>query len=62
MVEVYLNDCYDLLNGKGKIPIAGMKAKVSTKVGAHIGVELERDANGKWIPPFLDGKKNDKTS
>ena len=53
VVEIYFNDCFDLLNNKGKIPIQGLKAKTSVQMGPHSGgLKEERDANGKWIPPF----------
>ena len=58
VVEIYFNDCFDLLNNKGKIPIQGMSAKTSVRAGPHSGgLKEERDANGKWIPPYLNGKK-----
>ena len=55
-VELYFNDCNDLLNGKAKIPIAGQQnvkgssMKQTTEMG---GLKAEFDAKGKWVPPAL---------
>jgi len=54
-VELYFNDCNDLLNNKSKIPIAGQgKSKVTPKQCYHSGgVNAEYSAKGKWISPEL---------
>ena len=54
-VELYFNDCNDLLNGKAKIPIAGQGAAKSQPISS----QANYDENGKWISPaaaMLAGK------
>ncbi|CAM9533902.1 unnamed protein product, partial [Heterosigma akashiwo] len=58
-VEVYLNQCYDLLNGKVRVPVAGFGK--GAKATAHCNRLLTtntRDKDGKWIPPWIDGQFN----
>ena len=57
-VELYFNDCNDLLNEKAKIPIAGQgNSKVNFKSGAHNGgIKASFDENGKWISPDVARK------
>ena len=61
-VEVYFNDCYDLLNNKAKVIIAGFGKNVKAEGGAFYAIvkdgQAARDENGKWIPPWKDGKQN----
>ena len=58
-VEIYFNDCYDLLNKKAKVPIDGFKAATGANKGYIHGASKEhRDKDGKWIPPYLNGKAN----
>ena len=53
VVEIYFNDCFDLLDNKGKIPIQGMGAKAQARGGAHSGgIKEERDADRKWVHPY----------
>jgi kinesin family protein 11 len=55
-IELYFNDCNDLLNEKKKIPIAGQtKSKgTSFRQGAHTGgINAQYDEKGKWIPPNI---------
>ena len=64
-MELYFNDCLDLLNGKAKIPIDGQsKIKSSSfldsnaEKGGRSFAAGVRDAKGKWIPPVINGKPN----
>ena len=59
-LEVYFDDCFDLLDNKVKVPIAGFgKGSKATTVGTYSTcVNVERDSKGKWVPPYLNGKKN----
>ena len=59
-LEVYLDDCYDLLANKVKVPIAGfgMGTKAKPKGFQSESTTVTRDANGKWVAPFKDGKVN----
>jgi hypothetical protein len=51
-VEVYFDDCYDLLNNKIKVAIAGFGAGAKAKPLIDKANIKEVDANGKWIPPW----------
>ena len=57
-MEVYFDDCYDLLNNKAEVPIAGFGAGVKAKPGMACTAlnENKYDENGKWIPPMRDGQ------
>ena len=59
-MEIYFDDCYDLLANKVKVPIAGFgKGTKSQSKGFNARcIGVERDANGKWVPPILNGKTN----
>jgi hypothetical protein len=60
-VELYFNDCNDLLNEKAKIPIAGLGAKTTVKKSYHTGgVEAQFDEKGKWIAPTFNDDKSAK--
>lgn len=52
-VEIYMDNCYDLLNDKQKIAVEGYgrSRKVSGRGSFLETCEVKRDANGKWIPP-----------
>eukprot|EP00933_Yihiella_yeosuensis_P041374 TRINITY_DN35764_c0_g1_i1.p1 TRINITY_DN35764_c0_g1~~TRINITY_DN35764_c0_g1_i1.p1 ORF type:complete len:642 (-),score=92.34 TRINITY_DN35764_c0_g1_i1:192-1889(-) len=55
-VEVYFDDCYDLLNQKLRVTISGFgknKKAGATNVDPN---NVQRDENGKWIPPFQMGE------
>ena len=56
-VEVYFDDCYDLLNDKVKCAIAGFGSgvKAQAKQAWHMGVNKEVDENGKWVSPLKGG-------
>lgn len=62
-VELYFNDCNDLLNNKATIPIAGQSSKTHFKGSAHCGgLQAQFDEKGKWVPPdLLTEKKKPKT-
>ena len=60
-VEIYFNDCYDLLNNKAKVIISGFGRNIKGEgLNAYsvTGTTNARDANGKWVPPMLNGKAN----
>ena len=55
-IELYLNDCNDLLNSKAKIPIAGMSSVkgISFQTGTETGgLKANYDENGKWVAPDI---------
>lgn len=54
-VEVYFDDCYDLLNDKVKVAIAGFGSGVKAKPVAQWAAKAEKDENGKWICPLQNG-------
>ena len=54
-VEVYFDDCYDLLNNKIKIAIAGFGAGVKAKAVDNMANVINKDKNGKWVSPHLSG-------
>ena len=49
--EIYMNDCFDLLNNKAKIPIAGFGMSKKANSAGLGRVQTNYDADGKWIPP-----------
>ena len=60
-VEIYFNDCYDLLNNKVRVVIQGFGKSI--QVGGAINsmnsrMVAQRDSKGKWIPPAQDGTAN----
>ena len=53
-VEIYFNDCYDLLNNKTRVMIQGFGRNVNVLGGqSHLnnGVNVMRDEKGKWVSP-----------
>eukprot|EP00286_Rhodomonas_abbreviata_P022976 CAMPEP_0181293290 /NCGR_PEP_ID=MMETSP1101-20121128/2986_1 /TAXON_ID=46948 /ORGANISM="Rhodomonas abbreviata, Strain Caron Lab Isolate" /LENGTH=603 /DNA_ID=CAMNT_0023397867 /DNA_START=181 /DNA_END=1992 /DNA_ORIENTATION=- len=59
VVEIYLNICYDLLNEKKVVPVAGFgKGCKSTSQSLESFMNVNRRKGGKWICPFKDGKWN----
>ena len=53
-VEVYFDDCYDLLNNKIKVSIAGFGSGVKAKTKAYrAGITETKD--GKWVSPYQNG-------
>ena len=60
--EIYLNDCYDLLNKKVKIPIAGFGTNKKSNAGGEVlsRTEVKRDAKGKWVAPLTTCKEVEK--
>ena len=58
-VELYFNDCNDLLNNKAKIPIAGqssVKSQSFRQTEMTGGLNAQFDEKGKWVPPKLTTK------
>ncbi len=55
MVELYQDQCYDLLNHHTRVQL---KKNSSTYRSTVSTVGAKYDSNGKWIPPFLNGKEN----
>jgi hypothetical protein len=50
-VEIYFNDCYDLLNKKAKVAITGFGQ--SNKTSANLTrANAEFSKDGKWISPY----------
>lgn len=54
-VEIYFDDCYDLLADKIKVAIAGFGSGVKAKPVAQWGLNKETDENGKWVSPLKNG-------
>lgn len=52
-VEIYMDQCYDLMNDKQRIAVAGYgrSAKTSGRGSFLETTEVKRDGNGRWIPP-----------
>lgn len=52
-VEIYMNNCYDLMKDKMKIAVAGFGRSSKTSGKGYIvnRCEVKRDGSGKWIPP-----------
>eukprot|EP00444_Apocalathium_aciculiferum_P019733 CAMPEP_0183459592 /NCGR_PEP_ID=MMETSP0370-20130417/135906_1 /TAXON_ID=268820 /ORGANISM="Peridinium aciculiferum, Strain PAER-2" /LENGTH=464 /DNA_ID=CAMNT_0025651435 /DNA_START=14 /DNA_END=1408 /DNA_ORIENTATION=+ len=57
-VEIYFDDVFDLLNKRAAIPITGFGKNVKSASVGRDFMQVQRDADGKWIPPYLNGKKN----
>ncbi len=57
MVELYQDQCYDLLNHHKRVRINKSNRSSSAKSSVSV-VGAQYDENGKWIPPFLNGKEN----
>ena len=52
-VEIYMDNCYDLMREKQKIAVEGFgrSRKVSGRGSFLETCEVKRDASGKWVPP-----------
>mmetsp|Transcript_25358 Transcript_25358/g.37942 ORF Transcript_25358/g.37942 Transcript_25358/m.37942 type:complete len:382 (+) Transcript_25358:73-1218(+) len=52
-VEIYMDNCYDLMKDKQKIAVAGYgrSCKTSGRGGFIETTQVRRDSTGKWIPP-----------
>lgn len=50
-VEIYLDNCYDLMNEKVRVPIAGYGRSIKTTMTRDAKMKTRRDSSGKWIPP-----------
>jgi len=52
-VEIYMDNCYDLIHDKQKISIEGYgkSNKVSGRGSFLETTQVKRDGSGKWIPP-----------
>ena len=59
VVEIYFDDCFDLLNNKVQIPISGFGKGVKSKAGGYLmgGNKVKYNSDGKWVSPF---QKDDK--
>ena len=57
-VEIYFNDCFDLLNNKAKVMIKGFGRNVASAGLNAISVVNNRGHKGKWIPPAVYTKKD----
>mmetsp|Transcript_75739 Transcript_75739/g.114078 ORF Transcript_75739/g.114078 Transcript_75739/m.114078 type:complete len:457 (+) Transcript_75739:181-1551(+) len=59
VVEIYQNICYDLLNDKKAVPVAGFgKGAKSTTMNLETLLTNRRDKDGKWVCPYKNGKWN----
>lgn len=62
-VEIYMDNCYDLMRDGQKIAVAGfgVSRKVSGRGSFLETTEVRRDSAGKWIPPrtLVDKPKNE---
>lgn len=54
-LEVYFDDCYDLLQNKVQIAISGFGKNAKTVPTNGYLTEVLRDKDGKWVPPWIDG-------
>eukprot|EP00929_Paragymnodinium_shiwhaense_P122087 TRINITY_DN9462_c0_g1_i5.p1 TRINITY_DN9462_c0_g1~~TRINITY_DN9462_c0_g1_i5.p1 ORF type:complete len:316 (-),score=15.27 TRINITY_DN9462_c0_g1_i5:41-988(-) len=54
-VELYFDDCYDLLNKKLRVAIAGFGKNTKKAAAGNTAAVVQRDKDGKWIPPFQQG-------
>ena len=52
VTEVYMERVYDLLNNRVSVAVDGVGTKAVGR-GVVNGNEMTRDANGKWVNPFL---------
>ena len=52
-VEIYMDNCYDLMREKQKIAVEGFgrSRKVSGRGSFLETCEVKRDSSGKWVPP-----------
>lgn len=59
VVEIYFDDCFDLLNNKVQIPIQGFGSGAKAKPGGYMmgGSKAKYGADGKWVSPY---QKDDK--
>ena len=63
-VEIYFNDCYDLLNNKTRVVIQGFGRNVNALGGASTlnnRMNVQRDGKGKWVSPAQSKMVNKKT-
>eukprot|EP00986_Skeletonema_menzelii_P004003 scaffold1314_cov145-Skeletonema_menzelii.AAC.17 len=62
-VEIYMDNCYDLMTDGQKIDVAGFgrSRKVSGRGSFLETTKVKRDSEGKWIPPrtLVDKQKNE---
>jgi len=58
VVEIYFDDCFDLLNNKAQVAISGFGKGAKAKPGGYLmgGNKLNYDENGKWVAPFQADK------
>lgn len=54
-VEIYMDNCYDLMRDKQKIAVAGYgrSSKTSGRGGFLETSTIKRDSSGRWVPPRL---------
>ena len=54
-VEIYMDNCYDLMRDKQKIAVAGYgrSSKTSGRGSFLETSTVKRDSSGKWVPPRL---------
>ena len=59
VVEIYFDDCFDLLNNKVQVPIAGFGSGAKAKPGGYLmnGSKAKYDKDGKWIAPYQKNEK-----
>jgi hypothetical protein len=57
-LEVYFDDCFDLLQNKIQIQISGFGKGAKSAAIGYSPATAARDKDGKWIPPWIDGKWN----
>ena len=52
-VEIYMDNCYDLMSQKQKIAVEGFgrSSKISGRGGFIETTQVQRDTNGRWVPP-----------
>ena len=58
MVELYQDQCYDLLNHHSRVQLNKSSSSTSYCKSSISVVGAQYDKNGKWIPPFVNGKEN----
>ncbi len=53
-LEIYFDDCFDLLNGKAQVPISGFGASAKAKPGGYLmeGSKVRYNSDGKWVSPY----------